>query len=105
MSCNDKMRQEFYRMPMKISEIKEANKYDNLVDYKIMKYLKKHPHDAFFAEDLAKELDVIKATIWIRINHLEQKGLVIKTKITKRIAVHLPPSGVIEVLKKERKRE
>lgn len=88
-------------MPMKINEINEANKYDNLTDYKIMKYLKKHPKDAFFAEDLAKELDVIKATIWIRINHLAAKGLVIKTQITKRIAVHLPPSAVFESLKKK----
>lgn len=90
-------------MPLDIKEINEANKYDNLTDYKIMKYLKAHPHQAFFAEDLAEALDEIKATIWIRINHLEKKGLLVKTKITKRIAVHLLPSGVIDALKKKKR--
>jgi len=87
-------------MPVKIMEINEANKYDNIVDYRIMKYLKKHPKEAFFAEDLAEALDVIKATIWMRIKHLEKEELIIKRKIVKRIAIHLPPSGVIDTLKK-----
>ena len=76
-------------MPTKISEINEANKFHNNLDYRIMRFLKKNPSDAFFIKELHEEVNDTADCVRISVKRLEKDGLIIKTKINGLMAVHL----------------
>lgn len=76
-------------MPVKINEIDKAEEVGHLLDHKILKHLNEHPKEAFSALELAEIFGEFKSTVWMRINAMNKKGLIVKRKIGSLIHIHL----------------